>query len=103
MKPSTQHVTHVYHTGDPIAIGACNGLASSCAIAGYAMESRCHLGKIIKYDTVSKLNWSVDIRTHSIRNVVEHILSKDWPVPEAKEEVDCVVRYPCYLMKFSYD
>jgi putative lipase involved disintegration of autophagic bodies len=41
--PSTQHVTHVYHTADPIAMGTCNGVLSSCALGGYAMESRCAL------------------------------------------------------------
>ena len=34
------HITHVYHTADPIAMGTCNGVSSSCAIAGYAMETR---------------------------------------------------------------
>lgn len=29
------------------------------------MESKCHLGQTILYDTVNKLGWSVDIRTHS--------------------------------------
>lgn len=38
-----QHVTHVYHTADPIAMGTCNGIASSCYLGGYAMESRCVL------------------------------------------------------------
>ena len=40
LQPSTQHVTHVYHTADPIAMGTCNGALSLCALAGYAMESR---------------------------------------------------------------
>lgn len=40
-KPSTQHITHVYHNADPIAMGTCNGVLSSCAIGGYAMESQC--------------------------------------------------------------
>ena len=39
-QPSTQHVTHVYHTADPIPMGTCNGILSACAIAGFAMESR---------------------------------------------------------------
>ncbi|KDQ50269.1 hypothetical protein JAAARDRAFT_42266 [Jaapia argillacea MUCL 33604] len=105
--PSTQHITHVYHTADPIAMGTCNGVSSTCAIAGYAMESRCHLGKVIKYDTVSKLNWGVDVRTHPIRVVIERLLAEDWEpapkdgkegdergkgkqVPEPIEEEDCV-------------
>ncbi|KAK7032316.1 putative lipase atg15 [Paramarasmius palmivorus] len=38
--PSTHHITHVYHTADPIPMGTCNGVLSSCALGGYAMESR---------------------------------------------------------------
>jgi len=60
---------------------------------------RCHLGKSITYDTVSNLSWSVDIRTHSIVNVIDKVLAVPWlpavdegrEVPEPKEEEDCVV------------
>ena len=63
------------------------------------MESRCHLGKSIVYDTVSNLSWSVDIRMHTIVNVIEKLLADPWPpavdqgreVPEAVAEEDCVV------------
>lgn len=63
------------------------------------MESRCHLGKSIVYDTVSQLSWSVDIRTHGIVNVIERILTDPWPpsvemgreVPEGVLQDDCVV------------
>ncbi|KAI3601029.1 lipase [Moniliophthora roreri] len=104
--PSTQHITHVYHTADPIAMGTCNGVLSSCALGGYAMESRCHLGKSIVYDTVSNLSWAVDIRTHGIVGVIENLLSEPWPpavdegreVPEAKVEEDCV---ECYSWEFG--
>jgi hypothetical protein len=82
-------------------MGTCNGVSSACAIGGYAMESRCHLGKVGVYDTVSKLGWSVNTRTHAIKTVIDVVLKEDWdpehgisvPVPE--EEVDCVVRFPC--------
>ncbi|KAJ3720828.1 alpha/beta-hydrolase [Lentinula guzmanii] len=104
--PSTQHITHVYHTADPIAMGTCNGVLSSCALAGYAMESRCHLGKSIIYDTVSNSSWSVDVRTHGIVAVIEKVLSDPWPpsveigreVPEAIYEEDCV---ECYSWDFG--
>ncbi|KAI0927815.1 hypothetical protein AcW1_005235 [Taiwanofungus camphoratus] len=111
--PSTQHITHVYHTADPLAMGTCNGVASTCAIGGYAMESRCHLGKVIRYDTVSKLGWSVDIRTHGIRVVIEKLLSTDWDegdndddgksgnsraVPGMIDEEDCV---DCFNWEFG--
>jgi putative lipase involved disintegration of autophagic bodies len=39
-QPSTQHVVHVYHTADPIAMGTCNGILSSCSLGGYALETR---------------------------------------------------------------
>ena len=63
------------------------------------MESKCHLGRSIVYDTVSNLSWSVDIRTHTIVNVIEKLLASPWPpamevgreVPEAVAEDDCVV------------
>ncbi|KAF9036867.1 Alpha/Beta hydrolase protein, partial [Panaeolus papilionaceus] len=73
--PSTHHVTHVYNTADPIPMGTCTGMTSSCAIGGFALETRCHLGQVIKYDTVSKLQWSVDIRNHGIILIIEKLLS----------------------------
>ena len=63
-----------------------------------AKERRsCHLGKSIVYDTVSNLSWAVDIRTHTIVNVIEKLLNEPWPpsvevgreVPEAIAEDDC--------------
>jgi len=104
--PSTHHVTHVYHTADPIAMGTCNGVLSSCALGGYALETRCHLGKSIVYDTVTNLTWTVDVRLHRIVNVIEQLLSTPWPpsidvgreVPQAKPEVDCV---ECYSWDFG--
>lgn len=63
---------------------------------------RCHLGQVVKYDTVSKLGWSVTVRSHSIEVVINDILNKPWEttpegavireVPPAQEEVDCIVR-----------
>ena len=116
-QPSTQHITHVYHTADPIAMGTCNGILSSCALAGYALESRyvrplfsnsllylrlnrCHLGKSIIYDTISNLSWASDIRTHTIQTVIDRLLAEPWApaveqgreVPKPQMEEDCVVR-----------
>lgn len=82
-------------------MGTCNGVFSSCSIAGYAMESRCHLGKTIVYDTVSNLSWGVDVRNHPIMNMIEKVLADPWPpaeelgrrVPEAVPQRDCVVSF----------
>jgi lipase ATG15 len=90
-------VTHVYHTADPIPQGKCTGRGSPCAQGGYALETKCHLGASIVYDTVGRLNWSVDIRTHPIREIITRVLEKDilWEfgrrVPRARAEDDCTV------------
>ncbi|THH32237.1 hypothetical protein EUX98_g1940 [Antrodiella citrinella] len=95
-----------FESPDPIAMGTCNGVLSSCALGGYAMETRCHLGKSIVYDTVTNLGWAVDIRLHGIVNVIERVLGEPWPeaekagreVPELKIEDDCV---ECYSWEFG--
>lgn len=91
-------VTHIYHNADPIPQGACTGIGSPCTHAGYALETRCHLGKSIIYDAVGKLGWGVDIRRHPIREVINKVIESNetWEedgrdVPLAREEEDCVV------------
>jgi len=122
--PSTQHITHFMHNADPIAMGTCNGLFSTCAIFGYAMETRCHLGQMIILDTVNELHWAVDPRTHVIKVIVERLLggNSDWfgsvddepsgagwgrskkkknrslPTPRPEEE-DCMAS-ECYAWEF---
>ena len=65
---------------------------------------RCHLGKSVVFDTIGKKGWSADIRTHSIKTVIERLLNQDWDlenklaIPVAKQEDDCQVGdtyYPC--------
>ena len=69
--------THVYHNADPIPQGACTGFGSPCTHAGYALETRCHLGKSVIFDTVHKLGWSVSVRHHVIKGVVTDVLGAD--------------------------
>ncbi|KAG0270572.1 putative lipase atg15 [Actinomortierella ambigua] len=59
-------VWHIGPTADPIYMGTCNGPTSTCYTAGYAMESRCHLGKVCRYDTVGELGWHQGIQHHTI-------------------------------------
>ncbi|KAG7086317.1 hypothetical protein E1B28_002281 [Marasmius oreades] len=89
--PSTQHVTHVINNADPIAMGVCTGVSSSCAGAGYAMESRCHLGNIIRYTTIERFGWSSNVMNHGIKVVIDKVLSDEtWEVPEpSPEDADC--------------
>ena len=114
----------MYHNADPIPQGTCTGVGSPCAQAGYALETRCHLGKSIVYDTVGKLGWKVDIRKHVIKEVITHVIEADveggWEdgreegevreVPEARVEEDCVVsttvasrRWGCVCMRAVAD
>ena len=60
-------------------MGACTGVTSLCAIGGFALETRCHLGQVILYDTVGQLGWSVDVRNHPIKVVIDKVLSDDSP------------------------
>ncbi|PPR01090.1 hypothetical protein CVT26_015996 [Gymnopilus dilepis] len=78
--------THVYHNADPIPQGTCTGFGSPCAQAGYALETRCHLGQSIVFDTVNKLGWSVDVRKHPIREVVTKVLEGD--IDWAEEDIE---------------
>ncbi|KAF8350464.1 alpha/beta-hydrolase [Amanita rubescens] len=92
----TVAVTHVYHNADPIPQGSCTGFGSPCAQAGYALETKCRLGKSIIFDTVGKLGWGVDVRRHIIRDVIHKVLEiayVEWEdgreVPVARAELDC--------------
>ena len=56
-------------------MGTCTGVASFCSLGGFALESRCHLGQVILYDTVQELKWSVNARNHGIKVVVDKLLA----------------------------
>ena len=71
-------VTHVYNTADPLATGACQGPSSPCSVAGYAMESRCHAGRSVIYDTVKYLGWTPGVLHHRITTVLDELLAEDW-------------------------
>lgn len=69
------------------------------------METKCHLGKSIVFDTVNKLGWKVDVRKHVIRDVILKVLEAEgveWEegrsVPLAREESDCTVSNPSWLV-----
>jgi len=96
--PATHHITHVYHTADSIPQGVCTGVTSACAIGGYALETGCHLGRVIKYDTVTELGWKVGATMHGIEKVIDNVLSLDWDVPSPVEEKDCI---DCFDWEFG--
>ncbi|OMH83722.1 putative lipase atg15 [Zancudomyces culisetae] len=93
---ATLPIYHVGHDADPIFTGTCTGASSSCYYAGYALETKCHLGNSCMLGVAEKLNWRLDIRHHRITEVIEHVLlpwdriTNSTSLPECKPEVDCV-------------
>ena len=71
-------------------MGTCTGVLSSCAIGGFAFETRCHNGQVILYDTVRQLGWSANIRNHPIKVVIDRILADnaDWKEEYNREPTD---------------
>jgi lipase ATG15 len=37
-------IFHIFNDADPVPYGKCTGPLSTCYLAGYALESACHLG-----------------------------------------------------------
>ena len=50
------------------------------------MESVCHTGRTILYDTVTVKGWSVDVRTHRIGEIINKVLADPWPVEDDDED-----------------
>ncbi|KAI9252471.1 Alpha/Beta hydrolase protein [Sporodiniella umbellata] len=91
--PGAKHlpIWHFGHTADPLFIGVCTGVMSGCYIAGYAMESRCHAGKVCVWDTVKDHGWRVNLATHRIGDVINNIIRKpeEFPLPTCQVQEDC--------------
>ncbi|KAI5124566.1 hypothetical protein M0805_003086 [Coniferiporia weirii] len=103
--PPEAPITHVYHNADPIPQGTCTGIGSACAQSGYALETGCHLGKKIVYDTMTQYGWRADVFKHTIREVITKVLAdeREWEpgrqVPLAQDEdEDCL---DCYKWEFG--
>lgn len=62
---------------DPIYMGRCNGITSSCYMTGYAMESVCHTG----YECTWTREGREDVGTHRIDWVLDNIILADPPLP----------------------
>lgn len=95
-------ITHVYHTADPIPMGACTGAYSGCYAAGFAMESKCHSGQTILYDTITVKGWSVDVRTHRIGEIINKVLVDPWPDTENATSIGGSEDGGGWLMKWRW-
>lgn len=111
--PPIESTFHIYHTADPIPSGACTGVQSLCAHGGYAMETRCHLGQSIVYDTITKFGWrSGSLTKHPIKVIITQVLNEDWEeeetggraVPEPAYEEECMVNpTPLISSEMNFD
>ncbi|QGA15422.1 hypothetical protein EYB26_003080 [Talaromyces marneffei] len=90
-------IYHIGHTADPIYMGTCNGVGSTCTWWGYAFESACHVGDMCVYDTVGDKGWRVSIAAHRIKTVISDVLEAYDEVASCAPEEEC---YDCELWKF---
>ncbi|RKP12617.1 Alpha/Beta hydrolase protein [Piptocephalis cylindrospora] len=83
-------IWHIGHNADPLFLGTCVGPSSSCWYAGFAMESKCHVGRVCMFDVAERLGWKQDVRTHRIGEVIEKVL-----IPWEGDYPECVPQEPC--------
>ncbi|CAG8560065.1 9676_t:CDS:2 [Funneliformis mosseae] len=90
------NIYHFGHTADPIFMGACNGVTSTCYHWGYAMETKCHVGFSCLYDTKSKLGWNSNILKHGLELFIEKVIDKWDKITKGEEEVaECFKEENC--------
>ncbi|CAG8552280.1 15576_t:CDS:2 [Acaulospora morrowiae] len=102
---SASNIYHFGHTADPIFTGDCIGV-STCYVWGFAMETKCHLGKSCPYDTRNRLGWSSNIKHHSLLTFIEKVI-KEWSsitggeedVAQCQSETGCT---DCTNWQFEY-
>lgn len=80
-------IFHIYNTADPIPYGKCTGIWSLCYIAGYAMETKCHLGQVCEYDIGSGLPF--DLQKHKLKYLIQNIIMAGHSPPPCRVQSDC--------------
>lgn len=95
-----EHIWHIGHTADPIFMGVCNGAGSSCWVAGYAMETRCHSGLECVYDVVTDKGWHVSMLNHRIHTVIDDVIMTYNNTPVCQVPDMC---FDCFNWKFITD
>ncbi|KAJ2762354.1 putative lipase atg15 [Coemansia sp. BCRC 34490] len=95
---------HIGNTADPVFMGVCGGRTSSCYYAGYALESMCHNGRQLVFDTVAQRGWRLDIRHHRINEAI-YLVFEPWGNFDPEErfpmlELDDENCTDCGLWKF---
>lgn len=86
-------IFHYGHDADIIFTGKCYGTLSWCGIAGYIVETKCHLGKSCVYNATGELGIGESILTHPINYVLKNIIphwEKQMPVCVVEECQECI-------------
>lgn len=82
--PKAKHIIHVYNSLDHLAQGNRNG----CTRRGYATETKCHVGQVIRFE-VEVPRWNVtDSLFYDHRLPVEMLEASDTVVPEAESQIN---------------
>lgn len=95
-----EHIWHIGHTADPIYMGLCNGAGSSCWVAGYAMETRCHSGLECTYDVIEDKGWHLSMLNHRIHTVIDDVILGYNSTPVCQVPDMC---FDCFNWKFITD
>lgn len=80
---------HFGNTADPIYMGECNGLLSSCAVWGFVFDSKCSTGYRCTYDTIKDKGWRSNIANHRINYVIQNVLEAYDDVPKCEAQTGC--------------
>ncbi|KAF8308981.1 alpha/beta-hydrolase [Clavulina sp. PMI_390] len=88
---SLDHITHVYNSIDPLPQGLCVGALSLCAQAGYAMEAKCHNGRVVLIEVSKPPGWSLNLQAHRMDRVLEILGDENITIPEPAIQYDCEV------------
>jgi lipase ATG15 len=84
----------IYNFGinsDPIFMGTCNGMFSTCYYFGYIMKTKCNIGYKCIYDSKNELDLSENIYSHKLKYLINKILPY-WEerLPRCEMFDDCV-------------
>ncbi len=87
--PSNYPIWNFGVSTDPVFVGNCRGLISSCYLSGYALETKCRHGSDCMYVIEGA---RMDISTHRLQWVIDNVLQvMNVPpcIPQTKNCIDC--------------
>lgn len=90
-KDAVNKIYHFGHNADIIFTGNCQGALSWCYLAGYVIQTKCHIGNVCEYDAIGKLGVKESILTHRLLFVIDSVITK-WndTLPDCEIKTDCL-------------